>query len=87
MWVVLDSAGNSGAEERIALLDRYVATFGKATFGKATFGKESVAMLLADREFIGHEWLNYLLERVAFNRIHLAPRTRLQTQSLPRGAR
>lgn len=52
MWKVLDSAGNSGAEARIELLDRYITTF----------GKESIAMLLADREFIGHAWLNYLLQ-------------------------
>lgn len=52
MWTILDAAGNSGAAERICLMDRYIATF----------GKKSIAMLLADREFIGHDWLNYLLQ-------------------------
>jgi hypothetical protein len=52
MWVVLDRAGNSGAPERIDLLERYIALF----------GKDSIAMLLGDREFIGEEWFNYLLK-------------------------
>jgi Transposase DDE domain len=52
MWTVLDSAGNSGAAERMDLLDRYIALF----------GKDSIQMLLADREFIGERWLNYLIQ-------------------------
>ncbi len=39
MWTVLDRPGNSGAPERIALIERYIATF----------GKDSSGMLLADR--------------------------------------
>lgn len=50
IWRVLDKRGNSGAAERIDLIERYIATFGKA----------SIAMLLADREFHGENWLNYL---------------------------
>jgi hypothetical protein len=50
IWRVLDRAGNSGAPERIDLMERYIAAF----------GQESIAMLLADREFNGGEWLNYL---------------------------
>lgn len=53
MWSVLDRAGNSGAKERIALIERFIATFGKARIG----------LLLGDREFIGTDWLNYLIER------------------------
>ena len=30
MWTVLDRAGNSGATERIALIERFIAVFGKA---------------------------------------------------------
>jgi hypothetical protein len=52
IWRVLDRPGNSGACERIELMDRYIALFGKA----------SIAMLLADREFNGEDWLNYLVE-------------------------
>ena len=51
MWTVLDRAGNSGAKERIALVERFIAVFGKARIG----------LLLGDREFIGTEWLNYLI--------------------------
>ncbi len=50
---MLDRAGNSGAKERIALIERFIAVFGKARIG----------LLLGDREFIGTEWLNYLIER------------------------
>jgi hypothetical protein len=50
MWTVLDKAGNSNAEERIALMRRYLALFGAG----------SVQLLLADREFIGLKWLNFL---------------------------
>ena len=49
MWTVLDRAGNSGAKERVALIERYIARF----------GQESIGLLLGDREFIGTEWLNY----------------------------
>lgn len=52
MWTVLDRAGNSGALERIGLLDRYIAAF----------GKDSIKMLLGDREFIGADWINHLLQ-------------------------
>ena len=66
MWVVLDRAGNSGASARIALIERYCAIFGQA----------SIAMLLADREFVGEDWFNYLAKndipftiRLAHNRL------------------
>ena len=52
MWIVLDRAGNSGAAERTLLLERYIAMF----------GKESIDVLLADREFIGADWINYLIQ-------------------------
>lgn len=50
MWTVLDKAGNSNTDERIALMRRYLALFGSG----------SVQILLADREFIGLKWLNFL---------------------------
>ena len=43
MWTVLDKAGNSNTQERVALMQRYLALF----------GAESVRLLLAYREFIG----------------------------------
>jgi hypothetical protein len=53
MWTVLDRAGNSGAPERIALIERFIASF----------GRERIGLLLGDREFIGTEWLNFLIEK------------------------
>ena len=51
MWTVLDRPGNSGASERTDLMERYIARF----------GRESVGLLLADREFIGTDWFNWLI--------------------------
>lgn len=50
MWTLLDHRGNSDGEQRIALVRRYLKLFGAA----------SIQALLADREFIGAEWLNFL---------------------------
>ncbi len=50
VWKVLPKKGNSSQEERIELLDRFVAMCGK--------GK--IYDLLADREFIGSQWISYL---------------------------
>lgn len=50
LWSMLDGRGNSSTAARIALMDRYLALF----------GAKSIKMLLADREFIGGEWLRYL---------------------------
>jgi Transposase DDE domain len=49
-WTLLDGPGNSGTETRIALMTRYLAHFPAST----------VRLLLADREFIGAEWLKFL---------------------------
>ena len=53
MWPVLGKRGNSNAPERIALIERYIALF----------GQQSISMLLTDREFIGADWLNSVLQR------------------------
>ena len=52
MWTVLDKAGSSNQCERMALMRRYLALFGSG----------SIAWLLADREFIGGQWVKFLLE-------------------------
>ena len=52
MWSMMGGPGNSSTAARIALMDRHLALFGAG----------SVKMLLADREFIGGEWLRYLHE-------------------------
>lgn len=47
---MLDKKGNSNQSERIDLLSQFIEWFGAKRIG----------LLLADREFIGQEWLNYL---------------------------
>jgi len=53
LWLVLDKAGTSDTKERITLLQRFVALF----------GKEKVRFVTADREFIGQEWIGWLLSQ------------------------
>lgn len=56
-WKALNKAGNSSADERIALM-RKVLRF---------LPKEKIRGLLADREFIGQDWLNWLIaEEIPF---------------------
>jgi len=50
LWTLLPGGGNSGTETRIALITRYLARFPAGT----------VRLLLADREFIGAKWLEFL---------------------------
>ena len=47
----LDKKGNSNSEERMDLIDRFYKIFPDA----------QVSFLTGDREFIGQEWLTYLL--------------------------
>jgi hypothetical protein len=49
-WTVLDKPGNSNTAERIALMERFLAVF----------GVERIAVLLADREFVGEAWFRWL---------------------------
>jgi hypothetical protein len=50
MFKMLDKRGNSDTEERIQLIKKYIEWF----------GKQSIDCLLADREFIGGKWLEFL---------------------------
>jgi hypothetical protein len=50
LWTVLPGKGNSSTAARIALIERYLAHFPASTIG----------ILLADREFLGAEWLEFL---------------------------
>lgn len=50
MWVLLDRAGNSATAQRIALMERYLRLF----------GAPSIRALLADRELVGAEWMDFL---------------------------
>lgn len=50
MFKMLDKRGNSDTNERIELLTQFIDWF----------GKDCIDCLLADREFIGHHWLDFL---------------------------
>jgi hypothetical protein len=57
LWTVLPDCGASDTPERIELLSRFVALF----------GKERMRFVTADREFIGKEWIGWLLsEQIPF---------------------
>lgn len=50
MFKMLDKRGNSNTSERIALVQDFMDCF----------GVECIDSLLADREFVGEQWLNFL---------------------------
>lgn len=50
MWSLIDGAGCSDSDARIALMQRYLDIFGAG----------SIELLLADREFVGLRWLRFL---------------------------
>ena len=50
LWTMLDKRGNSNQDERKALLVRYIGLFGLS----------SIECLIADREFIGQDWIDFL---------------------------
>src|SRR4030095_16417593 len=50
IWIVLPKAGNSHTDERITVMEIFIELF----------GKEQIAHLLADREFVGKDWLVWL---------------------------
>lgn len=51
-WVVLDLEGNSSTKDRIDILKRVLNRI----------GPEKISALLADREFVGTEWFDFLIE-------------------------
>lgn len=52
MFKMLGKKGNSHTSERITLMSQFISWF----------GKDCIDCLVADREFIGHHWLDYLTE-------------------------
>jgi Transposase DDE domain len=50
LWTMLDKRGNSNQDERKALVMRYIRLFGLS----------SIDCIIADREFIGNEWIKFL---------------------------
>jgi hypothetical protein len=49
-WLLLDKKGNSSTNERKKLIEQILTII----------PKEMIEVILADREFIGEEWLQYL---------------------------
>ena len=62
LFSMMPNCGNSTTKERIKLMQKYIGLF----------GIESIDCLVADREFIGDKWLEYL----NFNRIRYHIRAR-----------
>lgn len=58
LWTMLDKKGNSNTIERIGIIQKYIFLF----------GNENIECLLCDREFIGKNWFNYLINnaKIAF---------------------
>lgn len=54
MWKMLDKQGNSNTDERIELIDNFIHLF----------GKEKIYCIVADREFIGTQWFDYLVNEI-----------------------
>jgi hypothetical protein len=52
LWDILDRGGGSTMAQRQALIGRFIALFGKG----------SIKLLLADREFGGSQWIEFLVE-------------------------
>jgi len=54
MWTFLDKQGNSNTCERIQIIEKFIELF----------GKEKIDCILADREFIGEAWFEYLINKI-----------------------
>ncbi|WP_445956000.1 IS4 family transposase [Yeosuana sp.] len=50
LFTMLDKRGNSNSRERIDLVNRFIHLF----------GKEAIDSIVADREFVGEQWLGFL---------------------------
>ncbi|MFB2579571.1 IS4 family transposase, partial [Acinetobacter sp. c2-A9] len=51
-WGMLDKRGNTNHLERAELIERFIKQF----------GKDNIDMILADREFVGERWFNWLTD-------------------------
>ncbi len=51
LWEMLEKKGNSNSDERMDLLDRF----------REVFPDAEIAYICGDREFIGQQWLTYLM--------------------------
>ena len=53
LWKNIGRAGNSTTAQRIELIDKYISQF----------GVNNISGILGDREFIGEEWFQYLIDK------------------------
>jgi len=70
MWTMVRSRGTSSTRQRIALMRRYLRLFDVST----------IRLLLADREFVGHEWMDFLNENNIPFAIRLRENLRITTE-------
>lgn len=70
MWTMVRSRGNASTRQRIALMRRYLRLFDVST----------IRLLLADREFVGHEWMDFLNENNIPFAIRLRENLRITTE-------
>lgn len=78
LFKLLPKQGNSNTAERIAILERFISLF----------GREKLGCLVADREFVGENWLKWLNDnhleyhiRIRDNFFVLNPRTGKQIKA------
>ena len=50
LFTMLNKRGNSNSQERINLVNRFIRLF----------GKDVIKSIVADREFVGDSWLDFL---------------------------
>lgn len=70
MFRMLDKRGNSNTQERIALINDFISWF----------GVEHIVCLLADREFVGAQWMDFLNRKGI--RYHIRSRNNFQCTRL-----
>jgi len=66
LWTLLDKKGNSNTAERIEILKRFLRLF----------GRERIQCLTGDREFVGKQWMAFLLQE------HIPFRLRIKANHL-----
>ena len=72
-WSFLDKQGNSNTSERIKLIQRFITTF----------GVEQIHYLLADREFVGKEWVKFLSRKGIHFRIRIKKNFKVPGKRVP----
>jgi hypothetical protein len=73
MWMFLPHQGSSNTRQRVQLMRRYLALFGAG----------SIELLLAEREFIGADWLEFLCKNNILFAIRLREKMTLRINGKP----